>query len=450
MTLDRVLVRARRPTEQSLPLRPSSARDVLSLEQPLDFRWCFFQFLVSPSLLPSPPPTCLWLTVSHRPWNYNPNPDESSSQTQQQPFNPSQPAYNRPTQQQPYTSSANQYPRLPVPAYAQSRHHSTAGHTRPQQYSTPSASLHAALREGADFLPRPSIVPRLPPLSRLNSTPTQQSSFGYIPNHFFYSPPQSPQEPDPPHHTTNTNPVSSSSAQPFAGPSYTNQFAGPSIPNPLANPSAATQSTPRFDTQTLAAAFRGDSSHLHSHNTLGQQHIKEEDLDTMPPPTSASTAAASRKRARPSFSSGTPPSATKRRLNPDLIELDDTDEDEIEELGPDNDILAKEREALVTKQREESNKVNRMGELNCMICLEHFTNMTATHCGMYASVLPHKTELTSFEGHIFCHECLTQALIASQRNSDHNYGTCPACRKPIKPKGKTQIVPLTLMKARKK
>ena len=202
MTLDRVLVRARRPTEQSLPLRPSSARDVLSLEQPLDFRWCFFQFLVSPSLPPSPPPACLWLTVSHRPWNYNPNPDESSSQTQQQPFNPSQPAYNRPTQQQPYTSSAAQYPRLPVPAYAQSRHHSTAGHTRPQQYSTPSASLHAALREGADFLPRPSIVPRLPPLSRLNSTPTQQSSFGYIPNHFFYSPPQSPQEPDPPHHTT--------------------------------------------------------------------------------------------------------------------------------------------------------------------------------------------------------------------------------------------------------
>ncbi|KAG9548211.1 hypothetical protein KCU71_g15212, partial [Aureobasidium melanogenum] len=140
------------------------------------------------------------------------------------------------------------------------------------------------------------------------------------------------------------------------------------------------------------------------------------------------------KRAHPS-DPGTPPSATKRRLNPAPapIELDDTDEDEIEELGPDNDILAKEREALVTKQREESNKISRIGELNCMICLEHFTNMTATHCG-----------------HIFCHECLTQALIASQRNSDHNYGTCPACRKPIKPKGKTQIVPLTLMKARKK
>jgi hypothetical protein len=101
-------------------------------------------------------------------------------------------------------------------------------------------------------------------------------------------------------------------------------------------------------------------------------------------PASTSTATTSRKRAHPS-DPGTPPSATKRRLNPAPapIELDDTDEDEIEELGPDNDILAKEREALVTKQREESNKISRIGELNCMICLEHFTNMTATHCGMF-------------------------------------------------------------------
>lgn len=109
---------------------------------------------------------------------------------------------------------------------------------------------------------------------------------------------------------------------------------------------------------------------------------EEEDLNIMP--ASSSTAATSRKRARPA-DPGSPPSATKRRLNSvhAPIELDDTDEDEDEELGPDNDILAKEREALVTKQREESSKVSRIGELNCMICLEHFTGMTATHCGMF-------------------------------------------------------------------
>jgi len=101
-------------------------------------------------------------------------------------------------------------------------------------------------------------------------------------------------------------------------------------------------------------------------------------------PASTSTAAAGRKRARPS-DPGTPPSATKRRLNSAHapIELDDTDEEEEEELGPDNDILATEREALVAKQREEAGKPSRIGELNCMICLEHFTGMTATHCGMF-------------------------------------------------------------------
>jgi len=110
--------------------------------------------------------------------------------------------------------------------------------------------------------------------------------------------------------------------------------------------------------------------------------VKEEDTTTMP--ASTSTAAAGRKRARPS-DPGTPPSATKRRLNSAHapIELDDTDEEEEEELGPDNDILATEREALVAKQREEAGKPSRIGELNCMICLEHFTGMTATHCGMF-------------------------------------------------------------------
>ncbi|KAI4718352.1 hypothetical protein E4T48_05398 [Aureobasidium sp. EXF-10727] len=370
------------------------------------------------------------------PWNHNPASDDNS-QPQQQPINPPTPRYLPYPPPQPSSSSSSPYPRLPLPHFAQSRPHSTAAQPRPQQHSTPSASLHAALREGADFLPRPSIVPRLPPLSRVNSASNQPSSFGYIPNHFFYSPPQSPQDSDPPHHTTTNptrQPAASSSTQPFAGPSFTNHSVGPSVANPLAHSQSINNTASRFDTERMASAFRSEQSQSQYQNPTHPQHVKEESPNTMP--ASTSTAASSRKRARPT-DLGSPPSATKRRLKPAPasapIELDDTDEDEIEELGPDNDILAKEREALVTKQREESNKVSRIGELNCMICLEHFTNMTATHCG-----------------HIFCHECLTQALVASQRNSDHNYGTCPACRKPIKPKGKTQIVPLSLMKARKK
>jgi hypothetical protein len=389
------------------------------------------------------------LTAAHRPWNYNPNPDDNS-QSNQQPIDPPTQGYFSPPQHQPSPSSS--YPRLPLPHFAQSRHQPTAAQPRPQQYSTPSASLAAALREGADFLPRPSILPRLPPLSRHNSAFNQQSSFGYIPNHFFYSPPQSPQDSGPSQPITNTNPThqttSSSSAQPFAGPSFTGHSIGPSFDNPLAHSQSNSHSAPHFSTNHTTSAFRRQS-HTDVQNPANQQHVKEEDPDTMP--ASTSTSATNRKRPRPS-DLGSPPSATKRRLNSlhAPIELDDTDEEEDEELGADNDILAKEREALVTKQREESSRVSRIGELNCMICLEHFTSMTATHCGMLTLHPRAENQANMYAGHIFCHECLTQALIASQRNSDHNYGTCPACRKPIKPKGKTQIVPLTLMKARKK
>ncbi|CAD0087269.1 unnamed protein product [Aureobasidium mustum] len=286
---------------------------------------------------------------------------DDHAQSHHQPTNPAIPSYQYPPP--PHSaSSSSSYPRLPLPNFTQSSHHSTAAQSRPQQHSTPSASLHAALREGADFLPRPSIVPRLPQLSRPNSASTQSSSFGYIPNHFFYSPPQSPQESDPPRHTANSNLThqlaTSSSVQSVAGPSFTNNSVGPSIRNPLSHQQAIGHSIP---IERTASAFRSGQSQSQSHyqNTADQQHVKEEASTTMPVPTS--TATTSRKRARPS-EPGSPPSATKRH---------DTDEDEIEEL---------EREALVTKQREESNKISRIGDLNCMICLEHFTNMTATHC----------------------------------------------------------------------
>jgi hypothetical protein len=390
------------------------------------------------------------LTVAHRPWNYNPNPDDNP-QANQQPIDPPAQSYLSSPQHQ--TSSSSSYPRLPLPNFTQSRHHSTTALPRPQHPSTPSASLAAALREGTDFLPRPSILPRLPPLSRLNSASAQQSSFGYIPNHFFYSPPQSPQDSGPSHHTTNTNtthqPAPSSSAQPLAGPSFTDHSTSSSIANPLTHPQSTSQSIPILGTHHTAGAFGSGQSHPSYQHSAYQQHVKEEDPETMPP--STSPAATTRKRPRPSEPES-PPSATKRRLNSAHapIELVDTDEEEDEELGPDNDILSTEREALVAKQREESRKVSRIGDLNCMICLEHFTSMTATHCGMFTVCPQPKYQANLFAGHIFCYECLTQALIASQRNSDHNYGTCPACRKPIKPKGKTQIVPLTLMKARKK
>jgi hypothetical protein len=143
----------------------------------------------------------------------------------------------------------------------------------------------------------------------------------------------------------------------------------------------------------LTGAFRGAQPQSQLPNTIDPSPVKQEDRDTMPPLPS-STTQASRKRSRPSCS-GPPQSATKRRLNTPSIALDDSDDDQVEELGPDSSILAKEREALVNKQREESSKVNKIGDLNCMICLEHFTNMSATHCGMLHHHLLAESKLMS-------------------------------------------------------
>lgn len=51
-------------------------------------------------------------------------------------------------------------------------------------------------------------------------------------------------------------------------------------------------------------------------------------------------------------------------------------------------------------------------------------------------------------GHFYCHECLIQALIAGEKNSDRGHGTCPQCRKPLSrnSKKKRDIIPLSFMK----
>ncbi|KAJ9627872.1 hypothetical protein H2203_003090 [Taxawa tesnikishii (nom. ined.)] len=86
------------------------------------------------------------------------------------------------------------------------------------------------------------------------------------------------------------------------------------------------------------------------------------------------------------------------------------------------------KKARATDQHDEQ-KPSRLGQLNCMICMDNFTDMTVTHCG-----------------HVFCNECLHQALLASQRASERGVGSCPACRKSIKPTKKDQVIPLLLMK----
>lgn len=48
-------------------------------------------------------------------------------------------------------------------------------------------------------------------------------------------------------------------------------------------------------------------------------------------------------------------------------------------------------------------------------------------------------------GHVFCHECLTQALIAGEKTPERRTGSCPVCRKPLKRSKAGNIIPLNLM-----
>lgn len=59
----------------------------------------------------------------------------------------------------------------------------------------------------------------------------------------------------------------------------------------------------------------------------------------------------------------------------------------------------------------------KIGQRTCIICMEPYTNASVTPCG-----------------HMYCHECLTRALKAGERNSERGVGTCPVCRKTVRRK----------------
>ncbi|GAB7339556.1 hypothetical protein MBLNU457_6165t1 [Dothideomycetes sp. NU457] len=119
-----------------------------------------------------------------------------------------------------------------------------------------------------------------------------------------------------------------------------------------------------------------------------------------------------------------PTSSTKRsRISNDVEEIDLATE------GSDQAILEKERAELVQTQRgDDEDQPKSFGQITCMICLDNFTNLTTTACG-----------------HIFCHECLTRALIAGEKAKDSVSANCPACRKSLKRKTKGHVIPLKLM-----
>lgn len=130
---------------------------------------------------------------------------------------------------------------------------------------------------------------------------------------------------------------------------------------------------------------------------------------------------------------------SKRRKvkSEDRIKDEDSSEEKenIEELdltneGPsaDEELLQNQQQQLLATQQAAIG-VLKIGKRTCIICMEAYKNATVTTCG-----------------HLYCHECLTQALEAGEKNSEKGVGNCPVCRKALNRKKAMQMIPISFMK----
>lgn len=159
---------------------------------------------------------------------------------------------------------------------------------------------------------------------------------------------------------------------------------------------------------------------------------------------------------------------TPQSLHVDLTLEDEEDEDDVEELdltGGDGsatrnvrgeqsqDEIQREGQlsSIIQEQMERPQGPVRLGQVQCVICMENMTDLTATHCGKSTLSLE-RLSLSSFQGtgHLFCHTCIMEALIAGERQSDDSTrpnSRCPVCRKKVLRNPKTavpHVIPLEL------
>jgi len=96
------------------------------------------------------------------------------------------------------------------------------------------------------------------------------------------------------------------------------------------------------------------------------------------------------------------------------------------------DALQKQRIEQVKAQEHPSEKPLKMSTLTCVICMDTPTDITATSCG-----------------HLFCHTCLMEALIAGENRTgvhEPRRSQCPVCRKLISRSKPADIIPLLMKK----
>ncbi|KAF2470206.1 uncharacterized protein BDR25DRAFT_226630 [Lindgomyces ingoldianus] len=102
------------------------------------------------------------------------------------------------------------------------------------------------------------------------------------------------------------------------------------------------------------------------------------------------------------------------------------------EKVPIQEVLQRQRAEAVKAQQKPEEKATTFNTFNCVICMDTPTDITATSCG-----------------HLFCHTCLMEALIAGENRSGPNEpkrSRCPVCRKLIVRTKTSDIIPLLMKK----
>ncbi|KAL8785081.1 MAG: hypothetical protein Q9213_003586 [Squamulea squamosa] len=125
-------------------------------------------------------------------------------------------------------------------------------------------------------------------------------------------------------------------------------------------------------------------------------------------------------------------SSDVKRENPEVAHLDLVD---VDDDGGLSKVLEQQQAAAIKEQQGLQGDVpTKLSNVQCIICMEPMTDMTVTHCG-----------------HIFCHTCIMEALIAGENQGEPGKGTskCPVCRKKVarpkeKSRDKREVIPLEI------
>lgn len=142
--------------------------------------------------------------------------------------------------------------------------------------------------------------------------------------------------------------------------------------------------------------------------------------------------------------------STSRRAKDEHVEkVDLTADDNVSAVSS---VLQKQRSDAVKAQTvPREDKPTTFNTFTCVICMDVPTDLTATACGMFDLFSPasmtHSTDPPS-PGHLFCHTCLMEALIAGENRTgpgEPKRSQCPVCRKNISRTKPTDIIPLLLL-----